>query len=209
MIKTVIFDIGNVLLRFDNKPYIRRMVKDEATAKKVYEAVWESGYWNQLDCGHDTDEVFARMLAAGEGIENEVRVVFENIGQCMSRMDYAIPWIRRLKKKDYTVLYLSNYSEHVMRAKPEVLDFIPYMDGGIFSCHVNLVKPDVAIYRLICERYALNPKECVFLDDLEANVLAAREVGMKTVHFRDYIQGAKELDAILEADKYSLKADDL
>lgn len=196
-IRNVIFDIGNVLMKFDYMPYIRRLLKDEETVYRVNGAIWRSGYWNDLDRGVDTDTVYRKMLAAEPEFNEEIRLTFENVGQCMFKMDYAIPWIQELKERGYKVLYLSNYSRHTMQANPDVLDFLPYMDGGVFSCEVGLVKPDAAIYRALCEKYRLDPAECVFLDDFEANVDAARKYGMKAILFEDYERAKRELEKTL------------
>jgi len=137
------------------------------------------------------------MLQAAPEYAEEIRLTFENVGQCMSRMDYAIPWIKELKADGRRVLYLSNYSRHTMQANPDVLDFLPYMDGGIFSCDVGVVKPDREIYRKLCEKYSLKPAECVFLDDFETNVTAARAYGMNAILFQDYDQAHNDLASFL------------
>ena len=197
MIHTVIFDIGNVLMKFDYMPYIRSLLNDEETVYRVNGAIWRSGFWNDLDRGEDTDTVYAKMLAAEPEYKKEIALAFENVGQCMFKMDYAIPWIRELKNRGYQVLYLSNYSRHTMEANPGVLDFLPYMDGGVFSCEVGVVKPDAAIYRILCEKYKLIPSECVFLDDFEANVTAARDFGMNAIQFEAYEQARDALDILV------------
>ena len=197
MIRTVVFDIGNVLMKFDYMPYIRTLLGDEETVYRVNGAIWRSGYWNDLDRGADADEILPKMLEADPEFREEIRLAFDNVGQCMFRMDYAIPWIRELKERGYQVLYLSNYSRHTMQANPDVLDFLPYMDGGLFSCDVGAVKPEAEIYRRLCEKYALDPSECVFLDDFEDNVSAARDFGMNGIHFKDYEQAREELEHFL------------
>lgn len=197
MIKTIIFDIGNVLMKFDYMPYVKRLLGDDEAVYRVNGAIWRSGYWNELDRGGDVTELLSLMLAADPEYQEEIRLTFENVGQCMFRMEYAIPWIQALKARGYQVLFLSNYSRYIMDAKPEVLDFLPYMDGGVFSCDVRLVKPDPAIYQTICEKYALVPGECVFLDDNAANVQAARAFGINAILFTDYESANAELETIL------------
>jgi len=73
------------------------------------------------------------------------------------------------------------------------LGFVQYMDGGIFSFELNLIKPDAAIYHALLERYQLNPDECVFFDDVEKNVKAACEVGIHGVLFENKKQAMEEL----------------
>ena len=200
MIKNVIFDIGNVLMKFDYMPYIRTLLKDENTVYRVNGAIWRSGCWSDLDRGRDPDTVYARMLEIEPAYRREIRLAFENVGQCMFRMEYAIPWIQELKGRGYRVLYLSNYSHYAMQANPDVLDFLPYMDGGVFSCDVGMIKPEAGIYRELCTKYELIPSECVFLDDFAENVAAARAYGMKAILFGNYKQARKELESLLSSD---------
>ena len=196
-IHAVIFDIGNVLMKFDYLPYIRRLLQDEDTIYRVNGAIWRSGYWNDLDRGEDPGVCIPRMIREEPSLSREIRLVLDHVGECMFRYDYAIPWVQELKSRGYKVYYLSNYSEFGMKANPSVLDFLPYMDGGVFSWEAGLVKPDPRIYRLLLTRYDLTPSECVFLDDFEANVNAARAEGMHAIRFRNESQGRADLERLL------------
>ena len=199
MIDTVIFDIGNVLMKFDYMPYIRTLLQDEETVYRVNGAIWRSGCWSDLDRGGDLDTVYARMLAVEPEYRREVQLAFENVGRCMFRMDYAIPWILELKGRGYRVLYLSNYSHYAMQANPGVLDFLPYMDGGVFSCEVGMVKPEAGIYRALLEKYDLHPADCVFLDDFAENAAAAWNCGMKAILFQTYQQARSALESMISS----------
>ena len=138
------------------------------------------------------------MIEAEPDYADEIRLTFDNVGECIHRADYAIPWIEDLKARGYKVLYLSNYAEHTMKANEEALDFIQYMDGGVFSCYVGVIKPDPALFETICDKYGLVKDECVFIDDSEANTNAAAELGMKAIHFTNYDQAKKKLEEILK-----------
>ena len=197
-IKTIIFDIGNVLMTFNFMPYIKGLLEDDQTIENVIGALWGTGYWNQLDLGMDTEEVFSRMIQARPEYEKEIRKTLAHVGDCMDRKDYAIPWIRGLKERGYQILYLSNYSEFIMDARREVLDFLPYMDGGVFSCNVGLIKPDPEIFRLLCDKYGLDPEECVFIDDNAENIEAARAFGLGAIHFTGYEEAEEQLEQMLK-----------
>lgn len=178
MITTIIFDIGNVLIKFDWKSYVYSMF-DAATAERVYNAVHAHGYWAELDMGiRSESDILQSMVDADPELESEIRSAFAQDAGALGRKDYAIPWISELKSQGLRVLFLSNYSQHVMKAGWDVLDFLPYTDGGIFSCTVNLMKPDPAIYQLLVDRYSLVPSECLFVDDLVQNVNGAESIGM-------------------------------
>ena len=102
-IKTIIFDIGNVLMTFNFMPYIKGLLEDDQTIENVIGALWGTGYWNQLDLGMDTEEVFSRMIQARPEYEKEIRKTLAHVGDCMDRKDYAIPWIRGLKERGYQI----------------------------------------------------------------------------------------------------------
>ncbi len=186
MIKTVIFDIGNVLVDFSWWPYICS-IYDEETARVITDAFWKNGYWEEFDRGVlSYDEIVSLMEKAAPGYEKEIHTALEHAGGCLHKMDYAIPWIKQLKEMGYQGVFLSNYSEFLMELNPEVLDFLPYMDGGLFSCHAKLIKPDPAIYQRLCEKCDLIPEEALFIDDNAANIEAAKRFGLHAIRFEGY-----------------------
>ena len=198
MIDTVIFDIGNVLVDFDWDGFIHRMFpgRDELIAE-LDVAVWGSGRWDRLDAGDDPEKVFASIIAYAPEHEQELRKVFANVGDTLKKREATPLWIKDLKSRGYRVLYLSNYSHYVMNLNPDVLDFLPLMDGGIFSCDVKLIKPDRRIYEALAEKYSLVPSECVFIDDLERNVIAGQEFGFHVIQFGTLKQAQRDLNKLL------------
>ena len=186
MIKTVIFDIGNVLMEFSWWPYVRSLF-DEDTARVITDAFWKTGYWEEFDRGVlSYEEIVKLMEEAAPEYVKEIHLTLERVGECMRKHDYAIPWIKQLKEMGYQVVFLSNYSEFLMKLKPEVLDFLPYMDGGVFSCHVKLIKPDPAIYQVLCDKCNLIPEESLFVDDNAANIESAKAFGLHAIRFEGY-----------------------
>ena len=200
MIKTVIFDVGNVLVDFDWDGYIDKLFPkaDKNFIAKINDAVWGGERWQRLDAGDDPEEVFKNIISHAPEYENELRIIFRRVGETLRKRPETPNWIKSLKEKGYKVLYLSNYSHYVMKANPEVLDFLPLMDGGVFSCDVKLVKPQREIYECIAEKYNLNPSECIFIDDLERNVKGAKDFGFEAIQFVTLKQTQEDLKKILE-----------
>ena len=198
MIDTVIFDVGNVLIDFDWDGFIHRMFpgRDELIAELDF-AVWGGGRWDRLDAGDDPEKVFVSITAYAPEHEQELRKVFANVGETLKKREATPLWIKDFKSRGYRVLYLSNYSHYVMNLNPDVLDFLPLMDGGIFSCDVKLIKPDRRIYEALAEKYSLVPSECVFIDDLERNVMAGKEFGFHVIQFGTLKQAQRDLDKLL------------
>lgn len=195
MIKNVIFDIGMVLLDFEWNDYMQSLF-DRRTAERVTEALWGTGYWHELDRAVLTDdEILDLFYSAAPDLRKEIRMTYDRIGECVGRRDWAIPLIEELKASGHKVYYLSNMSEHVLGSDPGAFDFVPHMDGGIYSCHVKTLKPEKEIYLKLIEKYGLVPEECIFIDDREDNVETGRSVGMKGIVFRSRQQMLEELQA--------------
>ncbi len=194
MIKTVIFDIGNVLAGFAWKEYFDRFSYSEEVKERIGRATVQSPVWNEYDRGNLSDEeVVEAFIKNDPGIEKELRESLNNISGMLVRYDYAIPWVRALKQSGYQVLVLSNFSHKAVADCGEVLDFLPFTDGGILSYQDHVIKPQPEIYDLLMERYGLVPEECVFMDDTLVNVEAAQKAGIHGIHFRDKEQAEKEL----------------
>ena len=151
-----------------------------------------------MDRGKLSDEeLLEGFIKNAPSIEKEIREVFENVEGIIQRFDYAIPWIRELKEKGYHVYVISNFARKAHVECIKALDFLEEIDGGILSYQVKLIKPAPEIYQLLCSKYDLKAEECVFIDDLQRNVEAARKEGMKGLVFESLDQAKGELERIL------------
>ena len=200
MINTIIFDVGNVLISFDWDGFMLRQFPeaDKKLIDTLDYAVWGGGRWDRLDAGDEPEKVFENIIAHAPEYETELRKIFRNVGDTLKKRKETPAWLKELKSRGYRLLYLSNYSRYVMKLNPEVLDFLPLLDGGIFSCDVKAIKPERKIYECITEKYNLIPSECVFLDDLERNIQAAVDFGFHGIQFVTLQQAQKDLNKILE-----------
>ena len=94
-------------------------------------------------------------------------------------------YVKKLKEK-YKLYILSNFHKDSFETISSRYNFFNYFDGGIVSAYHNCIKPDEKIYKLLIDKYNLNPTETLFIDDLEKNILKAQELGIKTIHLIDY-----------------------
>ena len=179
----IIFDIGKVLIDFDFEEFVRRYV-DSDKADRVTKAMWGNPDWIELDRGVlPVEDVLQKFIAQAPDCEWEIRRVFSQLGNIPQLKDTTIPMIRELKKRGHRVFFLSNFFEFLLHAAPEALRFTRETDGGIFSCNEKIVKPDPAIYELICERYCIEKENAVFIDDSPKNVRGAENVGIRAILF--------------------------
>lgn len=201
MINTVIFDIGNVLAYFRWRELYADLGFTGEKFEKIAKATVQNPWWEEFDKGlMTTEEIIDRFSESAPEYRKEIAEIFEkrNMAELVRLFDYAIPWIQDLKARGYQVLVLSNWSRPAYEANLESnLRFLKYTDGGIMSFREGIIKPDRKIYELICERYNLDPKEAVFLDDNAANYEAAKAFGLNAIHFKTYEQAKEELEAML------------
>ena len=198
MIKTIVFDIGGVLEKFEWETYLSKYF-ESSTIEELTRATWKNPCWREFDVNNiPFEEIVKKMISSAPSLEKEINFVFEHLGEVISIQPYAIPWINELKSRGYKVYFLSNYFEYLMNANRDAISFIPYTDGGVFSCDIHLAKPDPEIYRFLCKKYALDPSECLFFDDRQENVEGAKSAGMNGIVFKDYNQARTEAEAFLQ-----------
>lgn len=199
MIRSVIFDIGKVLIQFDWDAYMQKLFRDAETRRAVTHAMWENPDWNELDRGVlPLADVVRLFVENAPAYEEQIHTAVRRLGEVPARQEYAMPWVQALKAEGLRVFYLSNYFEYLMKEAPQVLDFIPYMDGGVFSCRENITKPDAEIYLRLLRRYNLRAEECIFVDDTQKNIDAANALGIHGILFTSYEQTSAEVQRCIE-----------
>ncbi len=201
MIKNIIFDIGNVLVGYDGLAYLKSFGFPPEEEEAILYATFRSPYWAELDREAiplpELMEDFCS-LASPEYREDIFRV-FDGAHQSIIPWPESLPWIQSLQERGYGVYYLSNYSSLMIERTIDSMDFLPYLDGGLFSYEVKRVKPEPEIYEAFLERFPqIKPEESVFLDDSEKNIEAAEAFGFHGIVFRDREQAKKELEELLQ-----------
>ncbi len=204
MIKNIVFDIGNVLVGFDWEQFISRFNWDSETAQKIAAATVLTPTWNEIDRGVMTeDEILEAFIKNDPSVESQLKIFYEDFSGMLNRYPYTKGWIIDLQRRGYKVYCLSNMSYKAVRECDDALDFLPMLDGYILSCNEKVTKPEKEIYRLLFERYDLNPGECLFFDDLKANIDAAKENGMNAEIFTDVKTAEAVIEEYAQKDKAS------
>lgn len=187
MIKNVIFDVGKVLVEWEPLAAMKKLGLDDATARAVAAVTTDSKDWNESDRGVASDEeMLAKFILNAPEYEREIRLFWENVGLAIYQYDYVKDWIHSLKKQGYGVYILSNYSSWTYAHTTEQLSFLEDVDGAVFSFQVKQIKPEPEIYRSLLTKYELNPEECVFLDDRQENIDAAKAQKIEGIVFTNY-----------------------
>ena len=133
-IDTIIFDIGRVLAGYGWDSLLKTVTTDPQVFHTLERAVFMNPAWVEHDKGLlDEEAEIQDFIAAAPEYEREIRKVYENLGECVWKLDYAAPWVQELKEKGYRVYALSNWPKHVYELREDKLDFLELMDGYILS----------------------------------------------------------------------------
>lgn len=203
-IKNVIFDIGDVLVSFR----WRALMEDlglpvdlqETFRKKVFMSPW----WSELDHGlREEAEILEKLREDNREHLAAFDLVWAHRDKLVDPYPYSVAWIERLHGQGLRVYLLSNYPKDIftLHAQNGSFPFLDKVDGKVVSGFVRKIKPNADIYEHLMAEYGLLAKECVFLDDREENVEAARALGMQGIVVKSYEQASAELDALISAER--------
>ena len=196
-IDTVVFDIGNVLIPWNARWLFGKLLPDDAAVDRFLDEV-NFIAWN---LAHDAGQPFAEGIAQGAARFPQYRHLFaayferweESIGPADPQ---TVGLSRQLRAAGYRTLALTNFSAETYPRAVRLHPFLEEFEGVLVSGEERLVKPDPAIYRLLCERYAVTPARAVFIDDSLPNVHGARSAGLQALHFQSYARLLDDLRAL-------------
>ena len=202
-IRAVIFDLGGVLVRTDNRAPRERlaarlnMTYDDLSALVFYSEtairatlgeISSQGHWEAVRAALHLSEEELRALPGefwgGDILDQEL-----------------VDYIRGLRPKYKTAL-LSNAWDDLRAALEQEWSIVNAFDEVIISAEVGLAKPDPRIFQLALERLGVSPPEAVFVDDFLHNVEGARAIGMRAIHFQGFEQARAALDALLDPGRH-------
>lgn len=186
--KALIFDLGMVLIHFRWRDFLTDMGYEGEKKEGLARAMFQNPLWTEFDRGVMGDEnVIAQMQLESPQYAEDIERIWqkENFVNICHPFDYSEELIRTLHEMGYKIYVLSNYGKTLLGLNRAKYTFLNYVDGGVFSCDVKLLKPDDAIYQELIEKYGIDPENAVFFDDLEANCEGARRAGITAVQVTD------------------------
>lgn len=179
MIRNIVFDMGNVLVRFDPDLFMERFGVAEEDRPLLRREVFKSLEWAQMDRGSLTDEEGAasmcrRLPARLAGTVEDLVCRWD---LPILEIEGSFELVRELKELGYGIYLLSNASLRQHDYWPRVRAS-QYFDGTLISADVKIIKPQPEIYALLYREFSLKPEECFFIDDSNYNLEAAFNSGM-------------------------------
>ena len=179
MIKSILFDMGQVLIHFDRKVFLDRLDVSEEDKQLLLREVFLSMEWVQMDRGTLREEtaepLMCRRLPAH--LHEAVHQLVSCWDEPMLPVAGMAELVEELKGKGYGIYLLSNASIR----QHEYWHKIPgwqFFDGKVISADEKVMKPHPDYYRIALDRFGLSPEECFFIDDVPANIEGAYVCGI-------------------------------
>jgi 2-haloacid dehalogenase len=196
-IDTVIFDIGNVLYRWDLRCLFAKLIDDPAELDWFLAHVVTPEWHFQ----HDAGRPFADMVAERS---REFPDYTDHIIAYSRRFPESIPGpvegmldlVHALADRCVPIYAISNFGAESWAQFRPLAPIFELFSDIVISGEEKLMKPDAAIYQLALKRFARRADQCLFIDDRLDNIAAGQSIGLAGHHFSDAAQLESELKAL-------------
>lgn len=177
--KNLIFDMGNVLVEFVPERLVKRCGLCGEDEKLLLKEVFYSGNWKKHDLGElDEKQLYELTIPSlPEHLHQAAKEMIFHWSDPLIPIEGMAQLVKEMKEVGLNIYLLSNAGQD----QPGYWHRIPgseCFDGTVVSALERCIKPDPKIYKILLNRYRLNPEECLFIDDMEENILTAEKLGM-------------------------------
>ncbi len=187
MRRTVVFDLGNVLIRWDPHPAVAAAVGEREAARFLTADDFDFGSWNHaLDAGRPWDEAEEAAARSHPHWAPHVRGYRAHFAHSLvGPVEDTVAVLEELHRAGVPLLALTNWSAETFPHARERYAFLELFDDIVVSGEEGVAKPDPAIFEVLRRRAGVPLEQCVFVDDSPANVAAAAAAGMDAIVFTD------------------------
>ena len=196
-IRNIIMDLGGVMLEWNPDHLLTRFQPEPELRGRLRAAIFGPD-WRLFDRGRLSEAELIERLATGSGqTRDELLEIIAAVRESLLEKPDTVKLVRALQQRGLDIYCLSNMPgpmyEHLRRRHT----FWDVFRGVVISGEIQMMKPEPEIYMHLLERFGLRAQECVFVDDLQVNVDAAKSVGLHSIRFQNATQCQMELDLLL------------
>ncbi len=178
-IRNVVFDVGNVLLKWDPVAIVNEQLADDSQRQRVLEGMFQHPDWDALDRGALDEREATLTFCERTGLDQEIvaRLMLASKAD-LTEMTEGVQLLKELHQRQVGLYCLTNMSRGTFEFVHPRFSFWQYFRGMIVSAFLRMAKPDAEIFQRLLDTYRLDPSATVFLDDNPANVRGAQALGI-------------------------------
>jgi 2-haloacid dehalogenase len=194
-INTIIFDLGAVLIDWNQRHLYRKIFKTEAEIEWFLANVCTSEWNEEQDAGRPFEEAVKIQTALFPQFAAEIEAFWKRWPEMMAgSIDGTVKIFDALKAKNQYKFYaLTNWSAETFPIALNRFEFFKWFDGIVVSGEEKTRKPFTEFYQVLFDRYQVNPAEALFIDDSLRNIEAGQKLGLNTIHFQSSEQLKNDL----------------
>lgn len=193
--EAVIFDVGNVLTRWQPEEFYDRVIGEERR-RALFAAVDLHGMNDRVDEGALFRETIYELADATPEWAAEIRMWYDRwIELASPRIEGSIRLQRALRAKGVPVFALTNFGRYSFEEALPKMDFLSDFDRLYVSGRMGVIKPDPRIYEMVEADCGIRPDLLLFTDDRADNITAAARRGWRTHQFESWQGWARRLVA--------------
>ena len=188
--KIIIFDIGNVILSFNNMLICEKLSKlSNLSSLKIYKLIFESDLINLLNEGKISPgeffEEIKKLLKINITFYKFYKIWTEEVFKENVEISQLINYLR-IKK--YKLCILSNINELHFQYISHKFNIINKFDEYFLSYKIGYQKPNLKIFQKILKKFNLPPDNYIYIDDIEEYINVAKSLGIKGIVFKSATQ---------------------
>ena len=197
-IKNIVFDVGNVLVRWDRELIIKKAFPHRNDYGLLAEAIFKHETWFSVNKGHLTEaqailEYQKRLSLDHAALESMMQIAKESL----IPVEGSFELLEQLHQQHYALYALTDNTHEFMRYLKSKYDFWDKFKGIVVSANLGYLKPSPEIYDYLLNTFNLIPTETIFIDDLLVNIEGAQAKGIHGIQFQNSEQCFIELQALL------------
>lgn len=195
--KAIVFDFGNVLLQWEPRGLFQRYFPDGAAVDAFMTEIGFAEWHLEQDRGRSLADAIAEHTTKFPQYAQILAGYHTGYAYAITgAITGSVDILRQLKQANYPLYGLSNYPREMFPLARAKYPFFAWFDEIMISGEVGLVKPDPAIFHLLLAKIQRTAQECIFIDDSNANVTSAQQLGFTAIQFYSSEQLAQELDKL-------------
>lgn len=193
MINTIIFDFGGVLGTDSDTIFIKALVKNKVTENQARK-IWRK-HWPKLKTGEE--HVKSIWCEVEKHTTTDINKIIHEYNESISVNFDILDICKKLKQKSFKLGILANESSEWMDIKRKKGNLNKIFDIVYSSADIKTPKPFKESYDKILNSLNSTPEETLFIDNMDRNTIAAEELGIKSILFKDIIDLKNKLSVLL------------